>query len=135
MPAIMADHDIEGHLQVLLKILTSEDWRELWDELAFSIESFESLGIPYNTPDSKLWRVCQTQQIVLITGNRNKAGSDSLESTIQQYNTSSSIPVLTIGEPSRILTSRDYTQRIAERLLEYLIDLDNIRGTGRLYLP
>lgn len=46
MPAIMADHDIEGHLQVLLKVLSSEDWREIWDELALSVESFESLGIP-----------------------------------------------------------------------------------------
>ena len=135
MPAIMADHDIEGHLQVLLQLLTSEEWRALWDELTYNIESFESLRIPYNTSDLDLWRICQERHIVLITANRNKVGPDSLESTIQQFNAPSHLPVLTIGAPNRILSNRDYAQQIVSRLLEYLIDVDNIRGTGRLYLP
>ena len=131
----MADHDIEGHLQVLLQLLKSEEWRALWDDLTYNIESFESLGIPYNTSDLDLWRICQERQIVLITGNRNKVGPDSLEHTIQQFNAPSRLPVLTVGAPNRILSSRDYAQRVVSRLLEYLIDVDNIRGTGRLYLP
>ncbi|MBI2877450.1 MAG: ACP S-malonyltransferase [Candidatus Tectomicrobia bacterium] len=135
MPAIMADHDIEGHLQVLLRVLTSTDWRELWDELDVNIASFESLSIPYTTPDLELWRICQAHQIVLITGNRNAAGPNSLEGAILRFNDSSSLPVLTIGDPLRILSSCDYAQRVATRLLEYLVDLENIRGTGRLYLP
>jgi len=135
MPAIMADHDVEGHLQVLLRILTSAEWGELWSELAYTVESFVSLDIPYSMTDLELWHTCQTRQIVLITGNRNKAGLDSLTSAIQQFNSSSSIPVLTIGDPPRILSSRDYAESVVSRLLEYLVDLDNIRGTGRLYLP
>lgn len=135
MPAIMADHDIEGHLQVLLRVLTSTDWRELWEELDVNIASFESLSIPYTTPDLELWWICQAHQIVLITGNRNAAGPNSLEGAIQRFNDSSSLPVLTIGDPRRILSSCDYAQRVATRLLEYLVDLENIRGTGRLYLP
>ena len=135
MPAIMADHDIEGHLQVLLRMLTSEVWGAIWNELGFHIESFESLRLPYNTPDSELWHLCQARQIVLLTANRNKAGPDALESVIQQFNEPSCLPVLTIAIPNRILSHQDYAQRVAERLLEYLIDLDNIRGTGRLYLP
>ena len=131
----MADHDVEGHLQVLLRVLTSAAWRELWSELAYTVESFVSLGIPYNTPDLELWRICQARQIVLITGNRNKAGLDSLTSVIQRINNPSSIPVLTIGDPPRILSSRDYAESVVSRLLEYLVDLENIRGTGRLYLP
>jgi len=134
MLAIMADHDVEGHLQVLLRVLTSAAWRELWSELAYTVESFVSLGIPYNTPDLELWRICQARQIVLITGNRNKAGLDSLTSVIQRINNPSSIPVLTIGDPPRILSSRDYAESVVSRLLEYLVDLENIRGTGRLYL-
>jgi len=135
MPAIMADHDVEGHLQVLLRILTSAEWGEVWSELAYTVESFVSLDIPYSMTDLELWHTCQTRQIVLITGNRNKAGLDSLTSAIQQFNSSSSIPVLTIGDPPRILSSRDYAESVVSRLLEYLVDLDNIRGTGRLYLP
>ena len=71
MPAIMADHDSEGQMQVLLRLLTS-------------------------------------------------GGVD---------------PQLTISEPQRMLSIRAYAHRVVERLLEYLIDVENLRGTGRLYLP
>jgi hypothetical protein len=135
MPAIMADHDIEGQMHVLLRLLTSPEWFELWSELAIQVESFTSLGVPTNTPDVELWRVCQAQEIVLITGNRNQEDPASLEATIQTANTPESLPVLTIGEPQRILSSRVYAESVVERLVEYLIDVENLRGTGRLYLP
>lgn len=135
MPAIMADHDIEGQMQVLLRLLTSLEWHELWTGLAIRVKSFASLGVPAHIPDVELWQLCQTQEVVLITGNRNQEGPESLEATIQIANTPESLPVLTIGEPQRILSSRAYAQRVAERLVEYLIDVENLRGTGRLYLP
>jgi hypothetical protein len=46
MPAIMADHDIEGQMQVLLRLLTSAEWHAFWTELAVRVESFASLGCP-----------------------------------------------------------------------------------------
>jgi len=63
----MADHDIEGPVQVLLRLLTSAAWYEVWHELAVRVESFASLGLPENTSDAALWQFCQTQQIILIT--------------------------------------------------------------------
>jgi len=48
MPAIMADHDIEGQMHVLLHRLTSAAWRVLWTEFAVRVESFASLGVPIN---------------------------------------------------------------------------------------
>jgi hypothetical protein len=135
MPAIMADHDIEGQIQVLLRLLISAEWRVLWTELAVRVESFASLELPVDTSDTELWSFCQTRQIVLITGNRNQDGPESLEAVIQAANTPASLPVLTIGEPQRILTSNAYAHRVVERLMEYLVDLENLRGTGRLYLP
>ena len=131
----MADHDVEGHLRALLRVLMSEEWRDFWVELGYSIESFESLGIASNTPDRQLWRLCQDRDIVLITGNRNKEGPESLEAAIEQLSTEASLPVLTIGEPHRIFTSNAYTYQAAVRLLEYLDDIDHLRGTGRLFLP
>jgi hypothetical protein len=131
----MADHDVEGHVQLLLRLLMSDEWHPLWTEMGYTVVSFDSLGIPANTPDVELWQLCQARQIVLITGNRNKDGPRSLEATIQQHNTASSLPVLTIAEPNRILTSPEYAHRVVERLLEYLVDVENLRGTGRLYLP
>jgi len=131
----MADHDIEGQVRLLLHLLTSGEWSDFWNELDYHVESFDSLEIPYNTPDIELWRICQARQIVLITGNRNKAGPHSLESAISQFNTPSSLPVLTIGDPNRVLSNRDYAQHVVSRLLEHLINLENIRGTGQLYIP
>jgi hypothetical protein len=60
MPAIMADHDIEGQMQVILRLLTSAEWHALWTELAVRVESFASLGVPVDALDAALWRLCQT---------------------------------------------------------------------------
>ena len=135
MTAIMADHDCEGQMQVLLRLLAAAEWHALWTALAVRVESFASLGVPPHTPDANLWHLCQTQQIVLITGNRNEEGPTSLEATLQASNTPTSLPVLTLSEPQRVLSSRTYANRVVERLVEYLIDVENLRGTGRLYLP
>ena len=135
MLAIMADHDIEGQMQLVIRLLTSTEWHTLWTELAVRIESFASLGLPANTSDAALWQLCQMQQIILITGNRNEDGPESLEAVLQASNTPASLPVFTISEPQRLLSSRAYTHRVVERLMEYLVDVENLRGTGRLYLP
>jgi len=131
----MADHDIEGQVRALLRLLTSAAWHEVWHGLAMRIESFASLGLPENTSDAALWQFCQTRRIILITGNRHKAGTDALEAVIERSNTPTSLPVLTIGTPPRVLSSCEYAERVAIRLLEVLLDVEQYRGTGRLYLP
>ena len=59
MPRIMADHNVEGHLQVLLKLWSSPAWRDVWHGAACELESFERLGIAADASDSELWEVCQ----------------------------------------------------------------------------
>ena len=135
MTGIMADHNIEGHFVVLLRIWTSNTWASLWEDLELEVESFDRLGIPYATSDRDLWEVCQQRGIVLITANRNDEGFDSLESTIRDLNGPSGLPVLTIANPELIPASQDYAERVAIQVLEYLTDLDNFRGTGRLFVP
>jgi hypothetical protein len=78
MPAIMADHDIEGQVRVLLRLLTSAAWYEVWHELAVRVESFASLGLSENTSDAALWQLCQRQQIILITAIGTKSGQTRL---------------------------------------------------------
>ncbi len=82
-----------------------------------------------------LWQVRQQQEIILITANRNDKGADSLESAIRTMNTVHSLPVFTIANARQVLHNRAYAERVVESLLDYLIDIDNFRGTGRLYLP
>ncbi len=135
MPRIMADHNVEGHLQVLLTIWSSSAWGDVWRGIGCDLESFERLGIAPDTSDTDLWEVCQTHEIVLLTGNRNAEGADSLEAAIASLGTARSLPVITIGDPDRLLRDRDYAQRVAAQVLEYLLDLENLRGTGRLYVP
>jgi hypothetical protein len=77
----------------------------------------------------------QQRDIVLLTANRNDEGPESLEAAIRTLNDASSLPVLTIADPESVLTSRDYAERVAIQVLEYLLELDHFRGVGRLYVP
>jgi hypothetical protein len=43
--------------------------------------------------------------------------------------------VITIPDTTRVVQDRLYAERVAERLLDYLMRIDEIRGAGRLYVP
>jgi hypothetical protein len=103
--------------------------------LQISYFRFADVGLANETPDSAVWQVCQDEQLVLITDNRNHNDLDSLEKTIRTKNTPDSLPVFTISSASRLHESREYAVRIAEKLLDFLERIDSLRGTGRLYLP
>ena len=135
MPGIMGDHDIEGHFAQLLRFFLSPTWREFWEDLGLDVVSFASLGLAVDSPDVLVWKTCQERQVILVTGNRNYESPDSLEAAIRQYNRADSLPVFTIGDPREFTLSRSYAERAAEKLLEYVSELDKFRGTGRLYIP
>jgi hypothetical protein len=119
----------------MLALLESDAYRELWRKAEVSVLAFEGLGLPETAPDADVWRACQERQIILITGNRNADSPDSLENTIRAHNDARCLPVITITNPRRLMQSKAYAQRAAERLLDYLLFLENFRGTGRLYIP
>ena len=85
MASIMADHNVEGHFVVLLRLWTSDVWRTVWESLDIEAPS--------------------------------------------------RLPVLTIADPELVLASRDYAERVAIQVLEYLLELDHFRGVGRLFVP
>lgn len=72
---------------------------------------------------------------MLITSNRNRASADSLEATIRSRGTEDSLPVLTLADPERLRSDRQYAGRVVVSLIQTLLDLESVRGTGRLYLP
>jgi hypothetical protein len=135
MRGVLADINMVAQGRAIVSIWTSDTWRELWSELGLTVETFASLGLPFDAPDTLIWRACQRESVVLITDNRNDDGPDSLEATIRNENQLDSLPVITIADTDRILRDRLYAERVAERLLDYLMRIDEVRGTGRLYVP
>ncbi len=55
-------------------IWTSDLWRDLWSELGLAVEYFASLGLPFDAPDTLIWRTCQRKALVLMTDNQNDDG-------------------------------------------------------------
>jgi hypothetical protein len=132
---ILADANCEGHFALLLRFF-EQSWRQdVWEFLNLAQLSFADVGLRQDASDREVWTVCQSEQIVLVTANRNDEGPESLEATIQHQNTPESLPVLTLANERRVLRDRPYTERVADRLLETLFDIDSYRGTGRIYLP
>ena len=135
MPGLLADANIEGQCLVLLNILQSEFWRDVWQELRVTVCHFADLKLSKHVSDLKLWRACQDHDLVLLTGNRNLEGEDSLEAVIRRFNTPTSLPVFTLADPVLVLRDKRYAHLVAERLLERLIEIEIYRGAGRIYLP
>jgi len=109
----------------------SEGWLKLLD---IPMLTFDDVGLPINSNDRDVWRFAQTQQLILLTGNRNKDGADSLEQTIQDENTPNSLPVVTIGIVDHLEESA-YREQCAERLVEIILNIENYLGIGRIYIP
>lgn len=135
MPGIMADNESRGQFAVILALLESPVYRDYWHSTGLAVVDMESLGLADVAPDNVIWRACQEREIILMTSNRSAETPDSLEATIRTQNDANCLPVITIGNPRRLLKSKAYAQRVVERLLDYASDLDNYRGAGRLYVP
>src|SRR5439155_17754516 len=124
-----------GHVNVLLGHFTSKTWQGVWQELNLALETFESVGLSPRALDREIWQLCQERELILLTRNRNDDGPESLGAAIRTLNQLDSLPVITLANADRILENKSYAERVAERLLDYLLYMDNLLGTGRLYVP
>jgi hypothetical protein len=59
MPGLLADKNIEGQFKALFHLYQSEPWRELWDSLALTVQTFSGLGLSPDVSDLYLWQECQ----------------------------------------------------------------------------
>jgi hypothetical protein len=133
--AILADANIQGQVAGLVHYIERTDWCEYWTYLGLSLQTFADLNLHPDSPDAEIWRVCQRENLVLLTANRNEDGPDSLQTTIRTESTPESLPVLTISDIRRLQNSGEYAERVVTKLFEVLLNIDGVRGTGRLYLP
>lgn len=131
MRGIVADVNVEGHVARLVELLRTGEWAEYWPLMNVELVTFTDIGLESNDPDRDVWRACQRESLVLITANRNDDGPDSLAAESD----ATSLPVLTISNALLFLSSAEYAARVATKLVDYLLEMDNYLGAGRLYLP
>jgi hypothetical protein len=132
---ILSDVNIRGHVDFLVAAMQSGSWKSIWQELNLKYVTFADVGLDPAVNDAVVWQVCQDQEFVLITSNRNQSGADSLESALRERAWPDSLPVLTISDAERFRHDRAYVEQVIESLLDILLDIQVYRGTGRLYLP
>lgn len=128
----LVDHNLEGHALLLSGNITSLGWLDL---LPIRFVTFEEIELAVTSNDRVVWCFAQTNHMVLLTANRSMKGKNSLEQVMREENTSTSLPVVTIGDADRVLTDPDYRNRCVDRLIEIAFDIDDYRGAMRLFIP
>ena len=69
----------------------------------------------------------------LLTDNRNMEGDHSLEQTIRDENTATSLPVLTIGRVDRLEVRRTVSARSLMGLVAFLVLISVEVGMGAMF--
>ena len=134
MKGLLADVNITGQVREIVRTFYgSEEWSEIWNSLG--IPFFVFANIVPGSADDIVWQTCQDNELVLITGNRNKDGPTSLEATLRERLKPDSLPVITVSRPKMLGVKSTYTAQVGIQLLDYLLNIDKFRGTGRLYVP
>lgn len=131
MIRVLLDADITGFQALLVGTLEATGWSE-YKLLEFV--TLSEVGLDEATSDREIWRRCQLDSMLLLTANRNRDDRDSLEQTINQENSASSLPVITISAQER-LHNAVYREACIERLINIVLELSDNLGTGRLYIP
>jgi hypothetical protein len=135
VPVILIDKNIEGHAAHIWMRMQAADWRDMTIAVDVTFQMFRDVGLDPESNDDVVWHFCQTHGFYLLTSNRNEESPDSLEATLQREGTPTSLPVITLPLPDRVFHSRAFLDRVVEKLLDYMLYADNLRGAGRLYLP
>lgn len=128
----LVDHNLEGHSLLLSANIANLGWLDL---LPIRLITFEEVELSVSSDDRIVWRFAQANQMILLTANRSMKGKNSLEQVMRKENTITSLPVVTIADADRVLTDSDYRNRCVDRLIELVFDIDDYRGSRRLFIP
>ena len=133
MQQIVTDHNCEQHGRLLYYTLRRLGYSTL---IPMIFSNLPEVGLPFNADDEAVWRLCQEKGYILLTGNRRTVdGDSSLELTIRRLYSPEILPVVTIGDMKRLVRDRKYCEQCAVRLAEIVLDLEDVRGTTRMYIP
>ena len=135
MPVILIDANMEGQGAHIWGWMQGSYWCDLTAHLDVTCKRFEDVGLAREAADDVVWRLCQASGFFLLTSNRNRKSEDSLEATIRREGSPTSLHVFTLPDPDRVYRSHAFLDRVVSKLLGYILDADNITGTGRLFVP
>lgn len=128
----LIDHNLKGHALVFFGVIASQGWLDI---VPIRFVTFAEMELSIDSDDRVVWRLAQENQMILLTANRSMKGKDSLEQVMREENTSSSLPVITIGNADRLLNDSEYRGRCVESLVEIVLDIDSYRGARRIFIP
>ncbi len=128
----LIDHNLKGHALVLFGAIASQGWLDI---VSIQFVTFAEIDLPINSDDRVVWRLAQENQMILLTANRSMKGKNSLEQVMREDNTALSLPVITIGNADRLLNDSEYRERCVERLIEIVLNIDDYRGSMRIFIP
>lgn len=131
MLTVLVDHNIEGQAALLWQTILTEKWTEL---LPMQFVTFSEVNLPIDSNDCQVWRFAQANRMLLLTDNRSLNDTDSLEQTLREENTPTSLPVLTIGNKRRV-GERLYREQCVNRLVDIGLDLANYLGQRPIFIP
>jgi hypothetical protein len=132
MIGLLADHDVERQARLIWAQFSPRDWEGMH---VSSLAMVTDVGLLASASDREIWLACQRTERVLLTANRNMEGVDSLEAVIRELGDASSLPVLTIADPDRVLFDADYREMCAYRIADIALELEKNLGTARLFIP
>ena len=128
----LIDHNLGGHAEILLGNIAGQGWLEL---LPIRLVTFKEMNLSIDSTDRIVWRIAQSNQMILLTANRSMKGEDSLEQVLREENKVDSFPVITVGDADRFLADRVYRNRCVDRIVEIVLDIETWMGVGRLFVP
>jgi hypothetical protein len=131
---ILTDNDVIGAVRAFRRILESPEWVALAAALELQFIELKDVELPTDALDGAVWQRSQDVGALLITGNRS-SGAGSLDQTIAEQAGPESLPVLTIGDPRRVMRDPVYARECALSLLDFVERIETLRGTGRLFIP
>jgi hypothetical protein len=119
---IATDNDMVGAVRVFRRILASPEWVELTATLEIEFIELKDVALPADASDIAVWQSSQEVGALLITGNRS-SGEGSSDQTIAEQGSPESLPVLTIGDPRRVIRDPVYARECALACWTSLIGL------------
>ena len=133
MQIILSDYNCIGQAETIFRVLRYQGYTSLAE---MTLVHFRDMGLDPSTDDEIIWQLCQTKGYLLLTGNRTATDQHrSLEFVVRRLLTPDSLPIVTISNLKRVEADLVYCERCAERLTEIVLDLENLRGTPRLFIP